>query len=950
MDGGRDEVEDMLRQAFNRVIDSGKPAKPDVFRGRPGDDINSWIYKFNFSARSNGWDEEKKLKKLPTFLSDTAMDFYALNIAENDAEYDTCEKVIAALKKNFLPANYETVLREELENIKQGADETVSSFLLKVKKKCRHADEEMPEKDIIRLMLKGMNPRYSRQVFKEEPETVDDVEKIAKQVEAGYLLYAEKEDEKTDLKESIEKVKDELQSLLIEVRDAKSSSSSAGREPSDRASDHYGFAGNRFSDRRVRFARPVTRPPNPNDTRTHLGLPKCFSCGRTGHIARNCSDATRTMTRNNDERRERPNETPRTSFPANRTPFNRNGQRSFIRRFGHSDALFSHSEELNDALPQIRVTIINHELCFTESFWALVDTGSTVTLCSRHTAECLGFGGDQIPLRDDLLTITCVNGSEVKVDGAFTTDISFYPCLGFQKKSEDLEYILHESNFDKRRVTTTVDVVVADISFPIVLGMDFIMKSSMFVSLLPHTSVMFGAISLKPVPNGIPPHWLQRKTECFVDEDSGRLLTSVGVSLCEDDHIMYPFNVLKRVDATIDSGSLYTVIDRKYAESLDGSSSSFITKYENRNIKCTNGSSFPIYGRIQLFIHVQICPDNLTEMYKALPMNQAVVMEVSVHAIVVENFPNLLTLGQSFLRSAHLYIHPLSGTIGALTDCQPDHFVLEGSVRRHPRFLLPPHESQSMPVLASHTVYPQWHAPDVNESRGHSSRTSSLVSIHGNIKPRGPVIRPDYRRIEFPDDDDSDFQDRHSEFNQIERQTKRRSAAKHESSPNEAPPAPDTIPDNTPDQESTLLVKDFLRYYENLVRNETKYKRVVSLRDDTTTIPFDGHEMTVGSGLPDSLVEGLTSILLHYRNTFSFPGEPLGECFIYPFVIHTENEIPVRKMPYLQNQETRQAIREEVEEGLKLGIYRHSNSAYAANAHLVPKEMGKRDSSLTTVF
>lgn len=161
---GRAELEALFEGVLDQKLDSGKVAKPDTFRGKPGEDINSWICKFNIAAKSNGWNEQKKMHKLPGYLSDNALDFYSLVIMEDEVNYDSCEAILSALKEKFLPSNYEHVLREELENLKQG-DESVSAFLLTVMKKCKQVDEDMPEKEMIRIALKGMNPKISRPVY-----------------------------------------------------------------------------------------------------------------------------------------------------------------------------------------------------------------------------------------------------------------------------------------------------------------------------------------------------------------------------------------------------------------------------------------------------------------------------------------------------------------------------------------------------------------------------------------------------------------------------------------------------------------------------------------------------------------------------------------------------------------------------------------------------------------
>lgn len=215
------DIERICDEVMGQTLKYKKEKKPNFFSGLPDEDVIGWIYRFNFLAAASNWDEAKILQKLPTFLDGTALDFYSLKV-DNDPAFDTVEKVTDALKAHFLPSNYSVVLREELEKIKQSENESVSAFLLTVKKKCRDADPDLPENEIIRLMLKGMHPRISRQVFDKEPRSIAAVEGLAKQVETGYLLFAEKESkDEIELQEKMKEMTNEMGALLVQVREGK---------------------------------------------------------------------------------------------------------------------------------------------------------------------------------------------------------------------------------------------------------------------------------------------------------------------------------------------------------------------------------------------------------------------------------------------------------------------------------------------------------------------------------------------------------------------------------------------------------------------------------------------------------------------------------------------------------------------------------------------------------
>lgn len=75
-------------------------------------------------------------------------------------------------------------------------------------------------------------------------------------------------------------------------------------------------------------------------------------------------------------------------FPSSRPLQRRNEQqRDFLRRFGRSEALFAPQAELNEVLPKLDVTMRNNELCFEESFSALVDTGTEMTIINMKLGK-----------------------------------------------------------------------------------------------------------------------------------------------------------------------------------------------------------------------------------------------------------------------------------------------------------------------------------------------------------------------------------------------------------------------------------------------------------------------------------------------------------------------------------------------------------------------------------
>ena len=954
-----EEMEALFEGVLEQKLENGKPAKPDTFRGKPGEDINTWIFKFNIAAKSNGWSEQKKMLKLPAFLSDAALDFYALVIMPDEMNYDSCEAVLSALKEKFLPSNYEHVLREELENLKQGS-ESVSAFLLTVMKKCKQVDEDMPEREMIRIMLKGMNPKISRPVYASTPETIADLEKAARGVEAGYMLYRETDAGATEMKQKVEQMNDKFDILLSKVENLQLAPYSARREGYARVPEQIRFAGGRGNppnERRVHWG--ANRFPTTNDTRTLGGDPKCFECSRVGHIARNCPDAAERKARERNDVRLNERKSPdQTRFPSSRPLPRRNEQQTeFLRRFGRSEALFASTAELNEMLPFFNVTIRNNDLCFEESFASLVDTGTAVTVVSRKVADQLGYGAAGLPLTPSHIELRCGNMQIVSLYGTFPATIGFDPTL-FEKESlTTYEYVVDQATITGERVFVDLTVLVADISFEIILGMDFIMSSGMTICHGPEGTT-FGHVKLQPpkaeevtgplnwpAPHVFPPGSL---TECRFTHFH-QLVTKVKLATNEKEFFKINGMELNQ-EAVIDTGSVFTVIDKGIAEKISGEIQKFSSP---KMISCTNGSPLRVYGRMHFVVLFQVCVIGDDSHQVAADLQS-----VTINALIVENYITGVTLGQSFLRSSGIWLHPLTGTMGTVADQKYDssRLLTEMVILRHPWFRGPEakkrkaeeYDLDEMTKLAiSERGEAHQYAAATRESASFPVPLYLLEDENAEDLIKNESEFPPSPALESVTNDEKD-----SDADWISDPSNAcssRSALNMVIVSNQSP-APDFTPysghETSQEKQPEALqqspddyAKGFLRYYDNLIKSDHKHKSVIETNEQTFPMEFDGNELNVSQILTQAERLSLHRMLIVYRQCFSFPGEPLGQCFLYPCVIHTENEIPIRRMPFTQSLEKRDLMNKEVEEGLRLGIYRPSNSPYASNAHLVDKKL-----------
>ena len=93
-------------------------------------DFKEWLTRFNICAKSNGWDDEKKYVKIPTFLEGEALAVYL----EMDEKKDKFEHVVKELENNFHPPSEESNIISAFNVRKMLPTETPRLFLHELKK------------------------------------------------------------------------------------------------------------------------------------------------------------------------------------------------------------------------------------------------------------------------------------------------------------------------------------------------------------------------------------------------------------------------------------------------------------------------------------------------------------------------------------------------------------------------------------------------------------------------------------------------------------------------------------------------------------------------------------------------------------------------------------------------------------------------------------------------
>lgn len=110
--------------------------------------------------------------------------------------------------------------------------------------------------------------------------------------------------------------------------------------------------------------------------------------------------------------------------------------------------------------------------------------------------------------------------------------------------------------------------------------------------------------------------------------------------------------------------------------------------------------------------------------------------------------------------------------------------------------------------------------------------------------------------------------------------------------------------------------------------------------------------MDIAGQLNDELDErqkqALLELLNKYRDCFAESTEELGKCDSTEMKIHLKDDKPVTFVPYRLSFAERAQVREIIEDLLKNGIIRDSQSPYASRILPVRKKTGKCECAWTT--
>ena len=282
-----DESLNQFGERFANKLLSSSQLKVTPFANAPGQDLEEWLQQYEFAAVGAGWDAAKMGERIGSHMIGAARAWYQDRIRDAEENF-SYEDVVGMMRNDFLSSGYKQHLRERVRRRKQGLFEGVANFIFIMKGLIKRMDRNLDESEVVERIIEGMLPQIAAKVIPLRPRCVEDLLEKAKLVEKALRCEAKMSDtgNYTDFAEVVPEVVDKKVLVDERVPDIAKIVDQMTKTFSEAMAKMS--AGNRQS-----WDRPKNeskRSPNRNrsDTRTSTGKPKCFNCGKVGHIAKSC--------------------------------------------------------------------------------------------------------------------------------------------------------------------------------------------------------------------------------------------------------------------------------------------------------------------------------------------------------------------------------------------------------------------------------------------------------------------------------------------------------------------------------------------------------------------------------------------------------------------------------------------------------------------------------------
>lgn len=282
-----------------RIIESIK--KWNIkFSGKASEDPENFLVRMRESMQVTNLSPEDFFVCLPFFFEGVALEWHR-NSKHRWQNYD---EFCRHFRKRFGPPDFQHALQDEVRRRTQGSTEPVLDYLTCMQALLNRLVPRWPEVQQVDLALRNMVPRMQLGLERGEYETMEELE-VAAQRRERYLKISK--DYKAPPAPEVSILPDleyretprkgpthRLANLTLEETEAELTPNDEELEEQDFAEDPEYLA--LLQARRPFNRKTATRTPQKPQISEEMS-DRCFRCGQSGHISRNCQDEGRVFCR-----------------------------------------------------------------------------------------------------------------------------------------------------------------------------------------------------------------------------------------------------------------------------------------------------------------------------------------------------------------------------------------------------------------------------------------------------------------------------------------------------------------------------------------------------------------------------------------------------------------------------------------------------------------------------
>ncbi|XP_050498225.1 uncharacterized protein LOC126879214 [Diabrotica virgifera virgifera] len=149
------------------------------FSGSTNENVVSFLEKIECLRLARGNSEEECFSSAGDLFKDSAFTWY-LN---NRGSFTSWQQLVAKLKSDFLPYNYEDTLLDDIKSRKQAPQQKVTIFINEIVSLCKRLEVPLSESHIVRIIKKNLLPSYHSSLALTDIPSIGDLTEKCKRLE-----------------------------------------------------------------------------------------------------------------------------------------------------------------------------------------------------------------------------------------------------------------------------------------------------------------------------------------------------------------------------------------------------------------------------------------------------------------------------------------------------------------------------------------------------------------------------------------------------------------------------------------------------------------------------------------------------------------------------------------------------------------------------------------------